>query len=268
MSGSDLAPFVAAVLRDSTVVKLKNENDGLRELLDERLRLQITGQDGSPIHYETSMKNGSSKEGDNGRDLWEVMIGSDKNENTFDDVIPLNTIGKHIEIWVGGQFLQRFDLNTCRLRRMIGTNDGFDRDIKDKPQMGLIAILPTLESSIYSSVPIIYAVFGPILFDEYHNLPQQMNMRELIHLSRTSNNGTSKNLMIMRMLFRKSKIRGVISMLEKLGITTTTTTTTTTITSNKPTATAVTAATTVIDDDEEDDNDNDADADADADAEQ
>jgi hypothetical protein len=254
MSGSDLAPFVAVVLRDSTVDKLKNENDGLRELLDERLLLQITGQDGSPIHYETSMKNGTSKQGDNERDLWVVnMIGSDNKENTFNDnVIPLNnSIEKYLEIWVGGQFLQRFDLNTCRLRRMIGTNDGFDRDIKDVPQMGLIAILPTLDASVYSSVPIVYAKFGPILFDEYHDLPQQMSMRELIY-RRTSNNGASKISMIKRLLFRKSKIRGVVSLLEKLGVSTTTTSKATT---------AVTAATTVIaangiDNEEDDDDDN------------
>ncbi|OEU23687.1 hypothetical protein FRACYDRAFT_233860 [Fragilariopsis cylindrus CCMP1102] len=217
MSGSDLAPFVAAVLRDSTVDKLKNENDGLRELLEERLLLQITGQDGAPIHYEISMKNGTSKQGDNERDLWVVnmMIGSNnKEENTtFDDnndVIPLDSIiiGKFLEIWVGGQFLQRFDFYTCRVRRMcfnmIGTNDGFDRNMKDVPQMGLIAILPTLDASISSSVPIIYAKFGPILFDEYHNLPQQLSMGDLYSLIRASNNGTPKFLMVQKLLFRKT----------------------------------------------------------------
>jgi hypothetical protein len=256
MSGSDLAPFVAAVLRDSTVDKLKNENDGLRELLDEILLLQITGQDGSPIHYETSMKNGTSKHGDNERDVWVVnMIGSGNKENTFDNVIPLNSIGKYLEIWVGGQFLQRFDMNSCRLRRMLGTNDGFDRDIKDVPQMGLIAIFPTLDASIYSSVPVIYAKFGPIFFDEYHDLPrQQMSMREIINLSRTSNNGTSKILMINKLLFRKIKIRGVVSLLEKLGVSTTTTTSkaTTTVTA----ATTVIAATGIDDEEDDDDDDN------------
>jgi hypothetical protein len=255
MSGSDLAPFVAAVLRDSTVDKLKNENDGLRELLEERLLLQITGQDGAPIHYETSMKYGTSKQGDNERDLWVVnmMIGSNNKENnTFvddNDVgIRLDSIiGKFLEIWVGGQFLQRFDWNTCRVRRMcfnmIGTNDGFDRNRKDVPQMGLIAILPTLDASIYSSVPIIYAKFGPILFEEYHNLPQQLSMRDLYHLIRASNNGTPKIYMVQKLLFRKSKIRGVVSLLEKLGVSTTTTSTTST--TSKAT-TAVTVATTVI----------------------
>ena len=269
MSGSDLAPFVAAVLRDSTVDKLKHENDGLRKLLEERLLLQITGQDGgAPIHYETSMKHGTSKQGDNERDLWVVnmMIGSsdNKEENTtFDDNDGIrleSIIGKFLEIWVGGQFLQRFDLNTCRVRRMcyrmIGTNDGFDRTRKDVPQMGLIAILPTLDASIYSSVPIIYAKFGPILFEEYHNLPQQLSMGDLYSLIRASNNGTPKILMVQKLLFRKSKIRGVVSLLEKLGVSTTTTSTT-----NKAT-TAVTVATTVIaangiEDEKEDDDDND-----------
>ena len=274
MSGSDLAPFVAAVLRDSTVDKLKNENDELRELLEERLLLQITGQDGEPIHYETSMKHGTSKQGDNERDLWVVnmMIGSNnKKENTFDDdndVIRLDSIliGKYLEIWVGGQFLQRFHLNTCRVRRMIGSNDGFNRNIKDVPQMGLIAILPTLEASIYSSVPIIYAKFGPILFEEYHNLPQQLSsMGDLYSLIRASNNSTTKILMVQKLLFRKSKIRGVISLLEKLGVSTTTTTTTTTTSTTSKATTAVTVATTVIaangiEDEEEGDDDDNGDA--------
>ena len=61
MSGSDLAPFVAAVLNDSTMDEMKNEIDKLRstliEYVDETLLVQITGKNGTPVHYETSFKN-------------------------------------------------------------------------------------------------------------------------------------------------------------------------------------------------------------------
>ena len=61
MSGSDLAPFVAAVLRDEVVDEMKNEIDELRstltEYVDKSLRVQIMGMDGTPIHYEESFKN-------------------------------------------------------------------------------------------------------------------------------------------------------------------------------------------------------------------
>lgn len=61
MSGSDLAPFIGAVLRDTTIDEMKNEIDELRstltEYVDERLLVQITGKNGTPVHYETSFKN-------------------------------------------------------------------------------------------------------------------------------------------------------------------------------------------------------------------
>jgi len=54
---SDLALFVAAALKDKTVVDLKQENDELRELIDKQLVVKVTGKNGSPIHYEGSLKN-------------------------------------------------------------------------------------------------------------------------------------------------------------------------------------------------------------------
>ena len=60
---SDLAPFVAAVLRDKTVVDLKeendnlqSENDNLQSKLDSALSrmIRITGPGGSPVYAERS----------------------------------------------------------------------------------------------------------------------------------------------------------------------------------------------------------------------
>lgn len=55
---SDLAPFVAAVLRDRTVTELKKENDELRQKVDQFVKVQVTGPKGTPIYYEGSLKNG------------------------------------------------------------------------------------------------------------------------------------------------------------------------------------------------------------------
>ena len=61
-SNSDLAPFVASVLKDRTVADLMTEIDELKKEAqrkdDERLRVEITGPRGTPVYYQASMKDG------------------------------------------------------------------------------------------------------------------------------------------------------------------------------------------------------------------
>jgi hypothetical protein len=208
MSGSDLAPFIAVVLRDRTLYDIQNGIDRLNELLDERLLVQITGQYGTPVHYEGSMKDGSPVEFENG-DGWFVQVDDN------DVVLPLNSISG-LEIWMGGIFLHRFVSNRVGL-----THDGgFDQATIKLPQMGQIGLILKSEILVGTSDPLlgIMATFGPILYADYQRLPREMAMGELMLLSR---NGTARDLMIQGFAFRKSKIRGIISILEKLGISTT-----------------------------------------------
>ena len=100
-SGSDLAPFVAAVLNDRTVAGLIQENNELKsELTDrdnERLLVEVTGQDGSPIYNKGSMRNAR-------------RCGIHHNVLDFDndgrDGFPLSSL-TGIEIRVGGVVVER-----------------------------------------------------------------------------------------------------------------------------------------------------------------
>ena len=92
---SDLAPFVAAALKDKTVVDLKQENDELRELIDKQLVVKVTGENGSPIRYEGSLKNIGMSEMKSSNEVtrWSLFCDS--------KVLPLDSLW-NLEIWVGG----------------------------------------------------------------------------------------------------------------------------------------------------------------------
>ena len=208
ISGSDLAPFVAVIPIDRTLEDIQNDIELLNEPLDERLLVQITGRDGTPVHYEGSMKNGSPVELDEDGDGWFVQVDDN------DVVLPLNSISG-LEIWMGGIFLHRFVSNRVGLTH----NGGFDQAATIKlPQMAQIGVMPTSEIGANDPLLGVMATFGPILYADYQRLPREMAMSELMLLSR---NGTARDLMIQGFGFRKSKIRGIISILEKLGISTT-----------------------------------------------
>ena len=119
MSGSDLAPFVAAVLRDEVVDEMKNEIDELRstltEYVDKSLLVQIMGMDGTPIHYEESFKNAERYDDD--------QIGDDislyfANEGRGDDIttggFPLSSLNE-IVIRLGGVVVQRFNIDDLNM---------------------------------------------------------------------------------------------------------------------------------------------------------
>ena len=55
---SDLAPFVAAVLRDRTVDELMEENAQLKSTVDALMRIEITGRKGTPVYAEGQFNHG------------------------------------------------------------------------------------------------------------------------------------------------------------------------------------------------------------------
>ena len=69
---SDLAPFVAAAIRDKVVVELKEENDRLRQQLRELRRVEITGTGGSPIYATAQFDEDGAY--DVNPNLWEVKL--------------------------------------------------------------------------------------------------------------------------------------------------------------------------------------------------
>jgi hypothetical protein len=61
MSGSDLAPFVATILKDRVVVDIQQELEALRSKLKDNIRkqllIQITGPNGQPVYFKELLKN-------------------------------------------------------------------------------------------------------------------------------------------------------------------------------------------------------------------
>ena len=109
MSGSDLAPFVAAVLNDRTVAGMIQENNELKSKLNdrdnERLLVEVTGQHGSPIYYEESLKNARRFSDDDDR----IVLEFD-NDIASTDGLPLRSLDK-IEIRLDGVVVQQFNID-------------------------------------------------------------------------------------------------------------------------------------------------------------
>jgi hypothetical protein len=194
---SDLAPFVAAVLKDGTMADLKSDYDELRLLLEERLLVQITGPNGTPVHYEGSLKNSSSAPSGT---LWNFFL--DKHL-----VLPLNKL-VDLEIRLGGNVVHRFDINAMTSDRFIPTPASDNFDLSNTGRMFF--------ESRHSPVLFMYAkISGPRLYADLMHLPRVMNLEQVVALHQ---NDQVRDLIITGFTFKKSEISGSISLLEKLGI--------------------------------------------------
>jgi hypothetical protein len=115
--GSDnLAPFVSTVLRERTVDEMENEIDELRSKLiefeDERLLVQITGKNSTPIHYKESINRAEHPlYGEHMYDLClNFYVDDDYECKTDPNTLPLNAT-EEMEIRLGGVVIQRFDMD-------------------------------------------------------------------------------------------------------------------------------------------------------------
>ncbi|OEU18150.1 hypothetical protein FRACYDRAFT_225493 [Fragilariopsis cylindrus CCMP1102] len=195
MSGSDIAPFVAAVLRDEVVDEMKNEIDVLQS---ERFLVQITGIDGTPIHYQGSMKNGNRC----GEDHWCVPL----DEN---DAVASLALLDYFEIWLCGTLVHksRWDLLVITSMREYKENDN------ESSIMGMGSI--TVASTNSPIVAFTCGRIGPMLRADYDELTDVMNLTQLMDLC---HNGTAIGLNIEYIMFNKKKIAGILALLEQLGI--------------------------------------------------
>jgi hypothetical protein len=135
---SDLAPFVAAALRDKVVQDLMEENKALRQKLQFARRVEITGPGGTPVHARAQFDDNGEYHGN--PNLWSVKFTKGKQLLAC----PLAALAG-IEIWVGGilkaKFAQNSDFETF-----------FDRDVDDHA-MGKVASFCFLgASSLWLSV--------------------------------------------------------------------------------------------------------------------
>jgi len=191
MSLSDMASFVAAVLKDGTMADLKRENNELRALVEDRLLIHITGPQGTPIYYEGSLKNGSSP--DSGM-LWNFFL-----ENPLS--ISLRSLAG-MEIRIGEIVVHRFDMNTITSDRFIPT-PGNINPINNSPTTGRMFF-----QSHHSPMLCMYARISSM---NLVHLPRIMDLAQVVNLQ-------VQDLIITGFTFKKSEISGCISLLEKLGI--------------------------------------------------
>ncbi|OEU11709.1 hypothetical protein FRACYDRAFT_244832 [Fragilariopsis cylindrus CCMP1102] len=121
MSGSDLAPFVAAVLKDRTVAEMIQEIDKLKsrqtESENERLLVQITGTNGTPVHYEESFKNAERYTYEGYRDSPHIHVCFDdgSSHDLTTDGLPLSSLHE-IEIRLGGVVVQRINIDDLNVQ--------------------------------------------------------------------------------------------------------------------------------------------------------
>jgi hypothetical protein len=101
---SDLAPFVAATLRDKVIKDLMDENQAMRKQLQLARRVEITGPGGTPVHAQAQFDDDGSYAGN--PDLWAVNFPEGKQMLPC----PLAAL-EGIEIRVGGILKAKFASN-------------------------------------------------------------------------------------------------------------------------------------------------------------
>ena len=211
---SDLAPFVAAALRDRTVEDLNNE---LREEREARLVVQITGPSGNPVYYESSLLDGASL-------VWGTRWGLVNREaytaeSHADTSIPLpvNAI-ESLEIRLGGVVVHHFDRDLffeCMTTDV--TDEDFDREKKKEPQMGGFYFSTTRENTAVTRiqegpVAIVNGRIGPMRWKDYEALDDYWTMLDFYE------SGKEWHLVLTGLEFYKSHIPGIMSLLKKMGI--------------------------------------------------
>ncbi|OEU11593.1 hypothetical protein FRACYDRAFT_227772 [Fragilariopsis cylindrus CCMP1102] len=200
MSGSDLAPFVAAVLKDRTIAGMIQENNELKSKLtdrdNERLLVEVTGQHGSPIYYKGSMRNGGRCDDDH----WCVHL--EKN----DTVLSLILLSD-LEIWLGGTLVEQFRYITDNLTGLSGRS--FHVDDGSNTGIGGIRFM----SAAVRNPPVVYCTYGrigPMLRTDYEELTAMTNVTQLMDLYQ---NRTAPGIFIEYIIFKNKGIRGIMSLL-------------------------------------------------------
>jgi hypothetical protein len=100
---SDLAPFVAAALRDKALQDLMVENHALRKQLQCTRRVEITGPNGTPVYARAQFDDGETYVGGS---YWEVKFP--KGQQLL--ACPLAAL-EGIEIWIAGMLKATFAEN-------------------------------------------------------------------------------------------------------------------------------------------------------------
>jgi len=208
MSASDLVPhvvlFVTGLERENAELKsqLKEQKSQLKEREDKQLLVQITGPNRTPIYYEGSMKNGHN---DISGIQWYLNIRKKKNGV----VLPFSLSLTDLEFWSGGIFIKNFQ----DVERLYGHHFTPD-DSGSGTGIGFISFIVGKESRRERGPDYdITACIGPMTSADYNKLTdEQLDLKERIPLY------DHVRWRIGTIRFRKDKIPGIMSLLEKLGI--------------------------------------------------
>ena len=217
MSGSDLAPFVGAVLRDRIIDEMQNQIDVLQsrqtESENERLLVQITGTNGTPIHYEESFRKAKRCNYYNADRTYNVVGISLRfaNDGRSDDLttngFPLTSLNE-LEIRLGGVVVQRFNADDLSIHFQ---NDPYD---DNNHQMKFA----TLKRNCSGPITCVRGRFGPLPLGWGQELVgREMLLTDFFELVPDENNGlTPQTLVVIHELkFDEKDITGIMSLINE-----------------------------------------------------
>ena len=168
-ASADLGRSVVTILENVTVTNLMNENEELRHRENKRLRVKITGPNGTPVYCQASLKHGIPVNRDDGDRL---MVQFDENDPDY-TTLPLNLV-RAMEIWLGDMFLQRLNLGTsfvwCAEISRPSRFNGFDPNLINVPQMRTVYITTDWQQpNNRNPVPLIIAKRGHSAIKRYNS---------------------------------------------------------------------------------------------------
>ncbi|OEU11668.1 hypothetical protein FRACYDRAFT_244787 [Fragilariopsis cylindrus CCMP1102] len=174
MSGSDLAPFVGAVLRDRMIDEMQNEID-------------ITGTNGTPIHYEESFKNAercSNYGNDSDYRLTYLCFDDGSSDDLTTDGLPLSSIDE-MEIRLGGVVVQRFNIDDADL--IICFEDEYDEVNRTED----VTLRHINRRNLYGPIGCVAGIIGPLpLGWRQRHVDHDMVLTDFLELVADDNNLT------------------------------------------------------------------------------
>jgi hypothetical protein len=167
--------------------------------------------------------------------VWHVNIDKN-NENSNNDVVALSlkSIDTGLEVWLGGIMIYKFVMDSLYLVFDGKDDDGDDDDDGHDYDDDVISKMRNvrIESDTNNAIYYISARIGPMLNSDYGQIVvileegiNGINAHGLLDVfepnTYTNTTSASLELTIDAICFSKSEIRGIISLLERMGVSTT-----------------------------------------------
>lgn len=192
---SDLAPFVAAALRDKVIDELLRENAELRGQLEETKVITVTGPNNSPVYAKAQFDSGRHA---GAGTRWQVPLVEEK-------ACPLSKL-QQVEIRMGGVLLEPTSRSPCTIL-------DFVEGSYDENQRGLFD-LAFREDSCVESMSI---RVGPFLTEEdYENVYDASEEPFFLacHLSEMANNHVGMTVVFQDISFHRLRVKGSLGNIE------------------------------------------------------